>query len=140
MQTVRASGSLIQDRYRIVKMLGQGGSGTTYQAQDCLTGYYVALKELSLKGLKDWKQLELFEREAQVLAGLDHPAIPNYVDYFQVDFDNDRCFYIVQALAAGHSLANLVAEGVHFSEADARYIASEILQILDYLHSLNPPI
>lgn len=36
----------------------------------------VAIKAMSLKGLKDWKQLELFQREAVVLQGLSHPSIP----------------------------------------------------------------
>ena len=140
MQAARSPGSIIQDRYHLIKVLGQGGSGITYQAEDQSTGHCVAIKELSLKGLSDWKKLELFEREAEVLAGLDHPAIPNYVDYFQIDFADDRCFYIVQALAEGQSLASLVAHGVRFTEADVRLIALEILQILEYLHGLNPPI
>ena len=78
-------GTLIQARYKIMNVLGRGGSGITYRAEDAFTGRQVALKELSLKGLNDWKKLELFEREARVLEDLDHPAIPNYVDYFQVD-------------------------------------------------------
>ncbi|ESA39065.1 serine threonine protein kinase [Leptolyngbya sp. Heron Island J] len=133
-------GSIIKNRYRILEVLGQGGSGITYAATDRANDQLVALKELSLKGLSDWKKLELFEREAQVLEGLDHPAIPKYIDYFQVDTQRDRYFYIVQALARGRSLADLVAAGTRFSEAETRYIATEILQVLQYLHSLNPPI
>ena len=56
----------------------------------------VAIKALSLKGLRDWKQLELFQREAVILEGLTHPNIPRYIDYFEEDTNTDRCFYIVQ--------------------------------------------
>jgi serine/threonine protein kinase len=61
----------------------------------------VALKALSLRGLRDWKQLELFQREAVVLQGLAHPGIPAYIDYFEEDTANDRAFYIVQASGLG---------------------------------------
>ena len=140
MYAARSPGSIIKNRYRILEVLGQGGSGITYAATDRANGQLVALKELSLKGLRDWKKLDLFEREAQVLKVLDHPAIPKYIDYFQVDTERDRYFYIVQTLARGQSLADLVTVGTRFSEADTRYIAIEILQVLQYLHSLNPPI
>ncbi|MBT9312128.1 serine/threonine protein kinase [Leptothoe kymatousa] len=140
MHDAQPVGSIIHDRYHVISVLGQGGSGITYAAEDRKMGTYVALKELSLKGLSDWKKLELFEREAQVLQNLDHPAIPQYLDYFQVDTTCDRYFYIVQELAPGQSLADLIANGQRFSETEARHIATEILQVLTYLHSLNPPI
>jgi serine/threonine protein kinase len=50
----------------------------------------VALKAMSLKGMRGWKQLELFEREANTLKALDHPCIPKYIDSFQVDTNSDR--------------------------------------------------
>ena len=64
----------------------------------------MALKALSLRGSRDWKAIELFEREARVLSQLQHPSIPNYIDYFEVDTDTDRLFYIAQNLAPGASL------------------------------------
>lgn len=140
MHEARQSGTVVRDCYRILSVLGKGGSGITYIAEETVTKRHVALKELSLKGLSDWKKLALFEREAQVLANLDHPAIPKYVDYFQVDTPDNRFFYIAQELVKGKSLADLVATGKRFSEADVRRIALEVLQILQYLHNLNPPI
>ena len=111
MYTRQAIGSIIQGRYHILSVLGHGGSGITYEAEDNQTNLRVALKELSLRNLSNWKKLELFEREAQILKNLDHPAIPSYRDYFQVDTASDRCFYIVQELADGNSLTELVAAG-----------------------------
>jgi len=58
MQDSQPSGTLIQSRYRIPDVLGRGGSGITYRTEDAFTGRKVALKELSLKGLSDWKKLE----------------------------------------------------------------------------------
>ena len=140
MYDIQPNGTLIQSRYKVTDVLGHGGSGVTYRAEDVYTGRQVALKELSLKGLSDWKKLELFEREAQVLQDLSHPAIPKYVDYFQVDTVDDRRFYIAQEIAEGTSLADLVAAGKRFSETEIKRIAKAILEVLQYLHGLNPPI
>ncbi|MEL6401742.1 MAG: serine/threonine-protein kinase [Cyanobacteria bacterium J06626_4] len=140
MHDTQPIGTLVQARYKIMNVLGRGGSGITYRAEDAFTGRQVALKELSLKGLNDWKKLELFEREARVLEDLDHPAIPDYVDYFQVDTADNRLFYIAQEIAEGQSLAELVAAGERFSETEVERIAAALLAVLQYLHGLNPPI
>jgi len=68
------TGEIVQDRYRISHVLGQGGIGITYAAEDLQKGVRVALKALSLRRMTEWKVLELFEREAKVLAQLTHPA------------------------------------------------------------------
>jgi hypothetical protein len=140
MQPVHAANDIIDNRYRIVGELGRGGTGVTYMAESLQTGQTVALKELSLKGLKDWKQIELFERESRTLEGLNHPAIPDYVDYFQVDTADNRLFYLAQAIAEGTSLADLVASGWRVDETEARRIAESVLKVLNYLHTLNPPV
>ena len=126
--------------YQIKKLLGEGGSSTTYEAVDLQTHQRVALKALSLQKMNDWKVLELFEREANVLSKLNHPGIPRYLDYFYVDTPDNRCFYIVQELAQGQSLASLVENGWHASEPEIQRIATQILEILVYLHSQTPPV
>ncbi|MEQ9355741.1 serine/threonine protein kinase [Coleofasciculus chthonoplastes] len=133
-------GDCIAKRYQIIQILGSGGTGTTYAAQDQKTGQKVALKALSLVGMADWKVLELFEREAKVLSRLNHPAIPKYLDYFQVEMSQNHWFYLVQELAPGTSLARLVKQGWQPDEANVRKIARQLLEILDYLHNLTPPI
>ena len=60
-------------------------------------GRVVAVKALSVRGMSGWKQLELFEREAQLLRGLAHPGIPEYVEYLEEDTRTDRGFFLVQA-------------------------------------------
>ncbi|MEG4228888.1 ankyrin repeat domain-containing protein [Microcoleus sp. N9_B2] len=128
------------NHYQIKNLLGEGGSSTTYEAIDLKTNQRVALKALSLQKMNDWKVLELFEREANVLSKLNHPGIPRYLDYFYVDTPDNRCFYIVQELAQGQSLASLVESGWHASEAEIQRIATQILEILVYLHSQTPPV
>ena len=60
----------------------------------------VAVKALSLRRMTDWKQLELFEREAKTLKALDHRGIPKYIDYLSEDTEKDRGFFLVQACPA----------------------------------------
>lgn len=140
MEHTEATSAIIDGRYRILHRLGQGSSGTTYAAERLATGQTIALKELSLRGLQDWKKIELFEREARILKTLNHPAIPQYIDFFQVDTADNRWFYLAQDLAEGTSLADWVEGGGWVDEAEARRIAIAVLDVLIYLHGLNPPV
>ncbi len=134
------TGSIIDERYRLQELLGEGGSGSTYQAIRLSDRSLVAIKILSLRHLNDWKQLELFEREAKVLAQLNHPQIPKYLDYFHVDTPNNRAFYIVQQLAPGKPLTPWVESGWRATEAEVQDIARQLLAILQYLHQQSPPL
>jgi eukaryotic-like serine/threonine-protein kinase len=131
---------ILHDRYQIINIIGQGGVGITYRAKDITNNGIVALKALSLRRARDWKEIELFEREAKILAQLNHPAIPSYIDYFQVDEDQDRQFYIVQELALGDSLANLIENGWQPSIDEVQDVALQVLKISIYLHTLMPAV
>ncbi len=134
------TGSIIAERYQLAELLGSGGSGSTYRATRIGDGAEVAIKILSLRHLNDWKQLELFEREAKVLSQLSHPQIPQYLEYFHVDTPSNRAFYIVQQLAPGKPLTGWVTDGWLGTEAEVRDIASQLLAILQYLHQQSPPL
>ncbi len=138
--TLHQPNDIIAQRYRIVTALGSGGMGITYEAEDLTNYQRVALKAVSLRQAKDWKILELFEREAKVLSHLNHPGIPKYLDYFYQDTDEDRQFYLIRELVSGDSLTAWVEKGWHPTEAEIKQIAIDILEILSYLHQLNPPI
>jgi serine/threonine protein kinase len=140
MENFCQSGDIIAERYRVLHILGQGGSGTTYAVEDLQTGRKIALKALSLRHATNWKQLELFEREAQILEKLNHPNIPRYLNYFQVDTAESRIFYLAQALAEGTSLSMLVEKGWRCNEQGVRQIAGQVLEVLEYLHSQTPPV
>jgi eukaryotic-like serine/threonine-protein kinase len=139
METLHQPGQVIQ-HYRIIEVLGQGGLGITYLAEDLQRGEKVALKTISLRRVDDFKVLELFEREARILAQLNYPAIPRYLDYFQIDKPRNRSFYIVQQLADGKPLTDLVEAGWQPDETEVKAIATQILEILIYLQQLIPPV
>jgi eukaryotic-like serine/threonine-protein kinase len=89
MNNLHNPGDIVRGRYQILDILGQGGTAITYVAQDLENQIKVAIKVLSLHQINDWKVLELFEREAKILANLQHPYIPEYLDYFQVEIESD---------------------------------------------------
>ena len=131
---------IIAQHYQILSILGQGEIGVTYLAQELESDLKVAIKAICLQQLTDWKQMELFEREAQVLKTLNHPQIPRYIDYFTLDTDTNKTFYLVQEYVQGKSLSTLVEVGWRNSEKELKKIAEQILNILIYLHQLTPPI
>ncbi|MCO5599422.1 hypothetical protein L7F22_053525 [Adiantum nelumboides] len=139
LSVIHSQGDVVGGKYKILSLLGQGGLATTYEAEG-LDGERVALKAISLRSIKGWKELDLFEREARVLKSLRHPGIPEYIDYFEVDSAMDRAFYIVQMVAKGRSLADLIQTGWRATEQDVKRIAVEVLEILQYLGSLRPPV
>jgi eukaryotic-like serine/threonine-protein kinase len=132
--------SILVSRYRIIDLLGEGGSGKTYRAIDLQDRTEVAVKVLSLRGMGDWKILELFDRESKILAQLEHHAIPHYLDYFQTDIAGESAFCLVQSIAPGRSLTSWIESGYVFSESELRDIATQILEILIYLQTFSPPI
>ncbi|MEM7758499.1 MAG: serine/threonine-protein kinase [Cyanobacteria bacterium P01_A01_bin.40] len=140
MDLIYNSGNIIQERYSIINQLGEGGSGITYAAQDLTEGTTVAIKVLSLNQLENWKKIELFEREAKILQQLEHPNIPKYLDYFQLETEENTSFYIVQQLAPGKSLASLIETGWQPEESEIKAIAEQLLDILIYLQQLTPPV
>lgn len=140
MSFIHQPNDLINNRYIILKKIGQGGSAITYAAKDLQTELEVAIKVLSLQKLDDWKKIELFEREAKILQQLNHSSIPEYIDYFQIETEADNLFYIVQELAQGKSLFTLIEEGWQPDEKTVKEIAEQILEILIYLQQLIPPV
>ncbi|GBO52756.1 serine/threonine kinase [Pseudanabaena sp. lw0831] len=138
MKSIHNIGDIVKD-YRITGFLGQGGIATTYIAEHPRVGE-VAIKVIALKHFENFKILELFEREAKILAQLDHFAIPHYLGYFQIDRPRQRLFYIVQQLADGENLANLIENGWNPNELEIKQIAERILEILIYLQQLIPPV
>lgn len=131
---------MIADRYSISKKLGQGGTSITYSALDTKSNQQVAIKILSLSASDNWKKTELFAREAKVLQQLNHPSIPQYLDFLQVESEDSLDFYIVQELAPGQSLDTLINNGWRPQETEVKQIAEQILEILIYLQELTPPV
>ncbi len=127
---------------RPLELLGRGGMADTFKAYDTEMDQYVAMKRLTLRSMSSWKALELFEREAATLKELAHPNIPAYLDYFEEDSADgtDTFFFLVQELASGMSLQELVESGKRFTDAELKHILGSVLETIVYLSALRPGI
>ena len=132
---------ILQGRYQLQQKLGQNAGRQTWLAADLKTQpkEMVIVKLLAFGGEVQWDEFKLFEREAQVLKQLNHLQIPKYQDYFCID-DKLLWFGLVQEYIPGSSLKELLNQKKRFTEHQVRKIAAEVLNILIYLHELNPPV
>ncbi len=138
-----SANDILRDRYKIIRLLGQGGMGAVYEAHDNVFDTSVALKEIivDLSNAQNTKAQELlhiaFEREAKLLAKISHETFPHVKDYFS---DNNRQFLVME-LVDGEDLATLLKErGGPFPASDVINWTDQLLDGLDYLHTQNPPI
>lgn len=135
---------ILHERYQIICQLGQGGMGTVYEAEDLKRfNKRVALKEILVEfsNGSDSAQPELarraFEREAKILTQVDHEAFPQVIDYFN---EKDKQ-YLVMELVKGEELGDLLKNHqTSFAIEDVLKWADQLLDALDYLHTLTPPI
>ena len=131
---------VLKERYAIQKQLGQNGGRQTLLARDIQTQELVAIKILTFGAAFHWDDLKLFEREAETLQSLSHPAIPRYLDSFKFQTSQTKGFALVQSYIEAKSLAEWVELGRTFNEDDIKHIAKALLEILMYLHAQHPPV
>ncbi len=135
-------GVLLAGRYEIVKRIGGGGMGNVYQAKDKrLADAPRAVKEMIgtfTDEASRKKAIEDFERESQLLASLDHSAIPTIFDYFV----NEGNYYLVMKLINGGDLAGQLAKAPKkwIDEKTVTDWGIQICDVLSYLHQKEPPI
>ncbi len=126
--------TIFQGRYQIVSQIGRGGMGAVYKAIDTRLRNTVALKQMLV--VND-QAARAFEREAQLLAGMRHPALPKVIDHFS----EDNGTFLVMEFISGEDLgALLLKRGEPFGVADVLSWGDRLLDALEYLHSYNPPI
>jgi len=139
------SGTILRSRYTIVNMIGQGGMGAIYQADDLrLDGRQCAVKETRPEEGIDPSALtqaqEQFYREASILARLDHPNLPKVSDYFS----EDGCDYLVMDYVAGRDLKEIVEDARRQERfLDEQVILSwtdQLCDAIEYLHAQASPI
>ncbi len=124
-----AADVVLQDRYRIVRLLGRGGMGAVYEAEDQRLGITVALKE-TLSSERSMRRQ--FEHEARLLAGMHHPALPRVSDHF---VEGNRAFLVMQFIG-GVDLARIISQQPGpFPRDQVIAWADQILDALVYLHS-----
>jgi serine/threonine-protein kinase len=138
-------GAILRERYKIEELVGRGGMGATYRANDLrLEGRLCAVKEALPDPDASPDELEQareqFYQEASTLGRLDHPNLPKVSDYFT---ENDRD-YLVMDYVPGHDLRELLAsamsEGHSLSERQVLGWADQLCSALIYMHDQDPPV
>jgi hypothetical protein len=128
-----SSDMILQNRYRVIRPLGRGGMGAVYEASDERLSRTVALKE----ALVETDELRrAFGREARLLANLRHPALPKVLDHFE----ERGGLFLVMEFIPGDDLGRLLELGRTFSPAEVLGWADQLLDALEYLHDLRPPV
>lgn len=136
-------GTILQNRYRLLDILGQGGFARTYLAED--QGRFnerCALKEFIPNQNSAYvieKSRELFQREAAILYQIKHAQIPEFRATFEYTSDKAPRLFLVQDYVEGKTYRDLLnqrkAQGYTFSESEVRQLLQQVLPVLVYLHS-----
>ncbi|MBK8905925.1 MAG: serine/threonine protein kinase [Anaerolineaceae bacterium] len=136
------SGVILRERYKLTNIVGQGGMGSVYRAEDLrLPGRLCAIKEVqpdpnSNEAYRQQAQSQ-FLQEASILAQLDHPSLPKVSDFFS---ENGRD-YLVMDFVSGKDLRQLLQENKGpLAEASILTWAEQIIDALAYLHRQAPPV
>lgn len=128
------SGTLLNNRYRITSVLGQGGMGAVYKAKDENLDIPVAVKE-NLFLTEEYSRQ--FQREANILASLRHKSLPRVRDYFTMQGVGQ---YLVMDFIEGEDLRQRIERMGVLSEEDVILIGAHICDALEHLHTRTPPI
>ena len=138
-------GGILRDRYEIIDLVGQGGMGAVYKADDLrLRGRICAVKEIlpeliSAPGMEDQAH-DQFYREASILSRLDHPNLPKVSDFF----NQDGREYLVMDFIPGQDLRQLVEDArrhdTFLPEASVLAWAGQLCDALTYLHTQDAPV
>lgn len=130
--------TLLNNQYRIIKQLGEGGFGKTYLAEDTHmpSGRHCVIKQLKpdAENSQIYQLIqERFQREAAILEdlGKGHPQIPTLYGYFR---EADK-FYLVQELIEGQTLTQKIHISGVMSESSVKLLLSELLPVFDYVHT-----
>ncbi|MGV3526380.1 MAG: serine/threonine protein kinase [Candidatus Sericytochromatia bacterium] len=118
-------------RYRPLKALSQQGGASTWRGEDTVTGDTVILKRLDLQQVEHVKELELLEREQQVLQELAHPRLPQVRALIQ----EERAWLLVLSYLPGQTLLERLETGWRASEEEIWELGRQTLTILQTLHA-----
>lgn len=129
-------GSVLNDKYEILKKIGQGGMSKVYLAMDIRLNKQWAIKEINQEGKDKTLLLQSLLAEVNLLKKLDHPSLPRIVDII----NEGETLYVVMDYIEGEPLNKIIRE---YGPQPQQLVVSwtkQICQVLDYLHSRKPPI
>ncbi|WP_042462817.1 serine/threonine protein kinase [Neobacillus dielmonensis] len=133
-----AIGSVIEGKYEILKLIGKGGMSKVYLAMDKRLNKQWAVKEIEKRARDKNNEVVIQSAiaEANMIKKLDHPALPRIVDIL----DKEDVIYVIMDYIEGEPLSKILDEYGAQSQEQVIEWAKQLCQVLDYLHTNNPPI
>jgi serine/threonine protein kinase, bacterial len=138
-----AQKSLAHGRYLIMELLGQGGMGAVYKAQDLQAQRVVAVKEMSQNGLSGQElqdAIMAFTREAELLAALNHRSLPQVYEQFEEHGRRYLIMEFIQGVTLEQYWENYRRQGRPIPVEHILAIGIQLCAVLDYLHMQQPPL
>ncbi len=133
------SGDVLHGRYRVERILGQGGMGGVYLATHLELEVPVAVKEMVFR-IPDPEEhaqaVRQFKTEAQMLYRLHHANLPRVYDFFE----DDGSHFLVMDYIDGFTYEEQVRVRGPLGEDEVRKVARELIEVLSYMHSQKPPV
>ncbi len=145
MLAAHQSGTILRERYQLTKIVGQGGMGNVYRAEDLrLPGRLCAIKEVppdpQATSTIRTQSHQQFLKEASILARLDHPNLPKVSDFFTEEGHD----YLVMDFVPGKDLQQILRasheNGRFLEEPAVMSWAEQIIDAIAYLHRQDPPV
>ncbi|MCD5407604.1 MAG: serine/threonine protein kinase [Desulfotomaculum sp.] len=123
-------GSVLDERYQIIKLIGQGGMGHVFLAENIKLGNKWAIKAIDLSQNTDINLLA----EPDILKKINHKSLPRIVDIIETK----KILYIVEDYFAGANLKEIIKSSGSCAEEDVIKWTKQLAEILSYLHNLKP--
>ncbi len=136
---ILSTGTILVNRYEIINLIKSGGMGAVYKVRDHRMLELCAIKELIATFSTEEQQeysLKRFNEEGKMLANLNHANLPRVTDLF---IERGR-YYLVMDFIDGKDLDTILKEKKTLSTEETLTYTLQILDVLDYLHTQNPPI
>lgn len=127
-------GTIIQDTYKITKLMGEGGMGATFAGVNLATDHDVAIKVISASFVENTRAIDLFKREANLLRSIQHEAVVRYETTLQ---DKDGRLYLVMELLEGEPLSYYVGKGARLSPEDVLKLGRRLAGGLDAIAAVG---
>lgn len=130
-------GSLLDGKYKILNKIGQGGMSVVYLAMNEKANKQWAIKEMRKEKNKNYEIMkQSLITETNLLKELKHPYLPSIADIIE----SDDTIIIVMDYVEGRPLSDILTEEGTIEEDKVADYAIQLCDVLDYLHSQNPPI
>ena len=131
------NGTLLQERYRIIRLLARGGMGAVYEAEAVHLGNAPVAVKQTFYNEQQRTLREQFEREAATIARLRHPALPRVSDHF---VEGGGQFLVMEFIPGDDLFTLLKRRGRPFDCIQVIAWAETLLDALDYIHTQRPPV